>query len=33
MDELIYLQTLKELADDETREFLEELLQEMLEAY
>lgn len=33
MDELIYLQTIKEVADEETREFLEDILLEMMEAY
>lgn len=33
MDELIYLQTVKEVADEETRELLEDILLEMMEAY
>lgn len=33
MDELIYLQTIKEVTDEETRELLEDILLEMMEAY
>lgn len=33
MEELIYLQTLKEISDQETKELLEEILLEMQEAY
>jgi len=33
MEELIILQTLKEISDRETKEFLDEIIQEMMEAY
>lgn len=33
MEELIYLQTLKEIADQETKELLDDILLEMMEGY
>lgn len=33
MEELIYLQTLKEIADEDTKTLLEDILLEMQEAY
>lgn len=33
MDELIYLQTIKEISDEETKELIEDILLEMMEAY
>lgn len=33
MEELIYIQTLKEIADQETKELLDDILLEMMEGY